>query len=1080
MSQQQIVWSENIAAGGRRFTGTLERPTREEEAPAFGRRGPANPESWDAYYRDLAVLAFPVPEDWGETNSNRHADVTSNLPVSDYQRLTDISNTEITVETDQEGWIQFAFDEPFTLRSVRINPGGGGFGGAFNRPAHSMEVQASDDGVAFQHIGALEPMANSWQTRVSYLVHTVPQTTARFFRLVYNPGPPIGYDEHMQGGSYRGAGGGWWQQEEPEEDVPDMLDTVDRLALCAVELSSTAVVHHYQGKTALAWGLSRRISDEEMPASACVPLNSIIDLTSKLNDDGTLDDWQPPAGTWKILRFGYTTMARTNGSGIGQGLEADKFSADGARIAFEGWYGKVLKRIGPRLSGNVLKMLNVDSWECGSQNWSPVFRDEFKARRGFDVLEYLPAMAGIPVQSADVTESFLFDIRRTIAELICDNFFGTLKKLAHAHGSLIQTEAVCPTMTADGMLVHKNVDVTAGEFWVTAWQNWKPCDIRDAVSGAHIYGKKIAMAEAFTGGGDWSEHPYDLKAMGDLHFADGINRFMLHLWAAQPYPGRVPGVTGAAGTYFNEHNTWWKPGEAWIDYLRRCQSLLQTGRSVADALYFTGEEVPGRALIPPRYGTYYVTNPPLPEGYDYDSINQDALLNLTGVNDGNIVLNSGVSYRILVLRPDTLITPQVAHKIKELVYAGATVVGPKPTGSTSLEMGDTADAEVIRVAEEVWGNMDGVSITENVFGKGRVFWGKPMDEVLTLVEADPDALFTHLLETETGKSYQATAFEPHGVNPTLVGAERQGWGMVWIHKQDIAHDFYFLSNQEQVALSTEVSLRISGKVPELWHPDTGNIEAAPLWREENGRTIIPMAFDPAGSVFVMFRKAAVDTDHIVEITGDDSAGPRRLKLEVTDAGLTCWAAKTGSWNLKTETGRIFTVRVTDVPDVVEVQGAWDVAFPLLHKPDKQIRLQPGSWTDNSDDDIKYFSGTASYLKTFTLPESNFTDSFRLFLDLGEIKNLARVRLNGKDLGVLWKPPYRVEVTSVAEAGANRLEIEVTNTWKNHLIRDAGLPEAERTTWIAGGGPRANTPLLPAGLLGPVRIITAVGVKPDEG
>jgi len=535
LSQQQIVWSEDTVEGGGIFQGTIARPRREG--------GQNEPESWSNYYRELGVLAFPVPEDWGETNTSRNARVTSSLPVTDIQKLTDITNRETTIDTEEFGWIQFEYEQPFTLRSVLMNPGGGGrFGGAYNRPAHNMEVQASDDGVTFRKIGALEPMGNSWQTRLSSLVHSVTETTARYFRLVYNPGPPIGYDEHMQGGSYRGAGGfGFGQPALSEEEPPDMLDTIDRLIVSSVELSSTARVYHFEGKTALVWGLSRRINNTETPDSACIPMNSIIDLTGKLNEDGTLNDWQPPAGKWKIMRFGYTTMGRTNGSGAGQGLESDKFSADGARIAFEGWYERVQEHVGPELSANVLTMLNIDSWECGSQNWSPVFRDEFQSRRGYDVMKYLPVMSGVPVQSADVTEGFLFDVRRTIADLINDNFFSTLKELAHSKGSKVQTEAVPPGMMSDGLLVHKNVDVTAGEFWVTAWQNWKPCDILEAAQGAHIYGKKIATAEAFTGGGDWSEHPYDLKAMGDLHYAEGINRFMIHLWAAQPYPGRVPG-----------------------------------------------------------------------------------------------------------------------------------------------------------------------------------------------------------------------------------------------------------------------------------------------------------------------------------------------------------------------------------------------------------------------------------------------------------------------------------------------------------------------------------------------------------
>lgn len=1060
LSQQQIVWSEKVVEGGERFIGSLSRPKRQKKD---GGRGNDDEQinKWDDYYRELNILAFPVPADWGETNRSRNAEVTTNLPVSDLQKLVDPENTEQVLNTEEGGYIQFGFSEPFILRSVTMNPG------SYNRPAHSMEVQASDDGNNFTTIGNLEPMMNSWQTRLPVLTHTVPETTARYFRFVYHPGPPIGYDEHMQAGSYRGPGRG---EPVPEEPV-NMLELIDPITITSMELSSTARVHHWEGKTALVWGKSRRIEDYEMPASACVPMDSIIDLTAQMNEDGSIE-WQAPEGHWKIMRFGYTTMGRTNGSGIGQGLEADKFSREGARIAFEGWYGRILEHIGPRLSNEVVKMLNVDSWECGSQNWSPVFRDEFRSRRGYEVTKYLPLMAGIPVESADVTESFLFDVRRTIADLISDNFFSELQDLAHAKGSIVNTEAVPPGMMSDGILVHKNVDMTSSEFWITAWQNWKPCDIAEAASGSHIYGKQVAIAEAFTGGGNWDEHPYDIKAMGDMHFVDGINRMMIHLWAAQPYPGRVPGQTGAAGLYFNEHTTWIKPGEAWIDYLRRCQSLLQTGVVVNDALYFIGEEVPCRALIPPRYGTFYVTEPALPEGYNYDSVNQDALLNLASVKNGKIVFPSGVSYKLLIMRPDRLMTPRLANKVRDLIAAGAQVVCPKPLGSPSLEMDCTANKEVLAVANDVWGNMDGENITERVYGSGRVFWGLPMEEVMDKINAEPDLLFLNQLHAESGELYKTTAYEPHGINPTLYGSKRQGWGLMFNHRTNDGYDFYFLSNQEQMSIATEISIRQRGRIPEFWHPDTGKIEDVPVWKEENERTIIPYTFEPAGSVFILFRKPSNVVDQVVEVYGNNG-----LNLQLTNKGLEMWADVNGHWTLKSKSGKNITLNANNVPPPLRIEGEWDVTFPLLTGEEKQIKLPLGSWTEQNDEDIKFFSGTATYRKYINITTEQCAENRRLFLILGDVKNLATIFVNGKDLGVYWKPPYNVDLTEVVKEGANEVKIKVTNTWFNRLVRDAGLPEEEKRTWVLGsrfgGGISVDASLKPAGLLGPIMITSQI-------
>lgn len=653
---------------------------------------------------------------------------------------------------------------------------------------------------------------------------------------------------------------------------------------------------------------------------------------------------------------------------------------------------------------------------------------------------------------------------------------GTLKELAHAHGTTITQEAQNPSMATDGIYGHKNADDTAGEFWVNAQNNWKPCDIADAVSAQRIYGKGLTVAEAFTGGGSWKENPYDLKAMGDMHFVDGVTKMMLHVWAAQPFPGRVPGQTGAAGTYFNENNTWmFNGGKAWFEYMSRCQALLQHSKSVSDVLYFTGEDIPSRALIPPKYGSAFVTEPALPEGYRHDSINQEALLNLANVKNGLIVLDSGMSYRLLVLRPDRLITPQVANKIKKLVAEGAQVVGPKPLGSPSLEMADDANNQVQKVAKEVWGNLNGTTFTENMYGKGRVFWGKSMNEILKALGAEADATFLNQRETETGRPFRATAFQPDGINATAMGAERQGWGFLWNHhKGEDGYEFYFISNQEQKALSSDISLRVHGKIPEIWHADTGKMEDAPVWYEENGRTIIPFDFTSAGSVFVMFRKPATDIDQIVTVSGNDG-----LKLKVTEYGLEKWASENGQWTLKTKSGKTISARADNVPAPVPVEGEWEVIFPLLTGEDKKVKLTAGSWTEQSDDDVKYFSGTANYIKNIRIDAGQLIEGRKLFLELGDVKNIATIKVNGKNLGVSWKPPYKIDITDAAVEGTNKVEIEITNTWFNRLTRDAGLPEDEKRTWVLGGGfgggISADSPLMPAGLMGPIQITTKVKV-----
>jgi hypothetical protein len=1076
LSQQQLVWSEKDVQGGQPFTGALAKPER-PPAAARGRGGPTVPPSWRSYYRDLAVLAFPVPAGWGETSVTRKASVTSSLPITELTKAADPNNNERVVSTDRAGWIQFAFDRPFTLRAITMNPGvalagpgGGGAGmNAANpyRVAHSLEVQASDAGTTFRTIGQLNPMGNGWQTRgVNALTHTVAETTARYFRLVYSPGPPLGYDEGMRTGTRTGGG--------------DFANMIEPLGFASVLLSSTPTVHHLPCKNMTTWGWSRLATDAEVPASACVPLAGIVDLTQKLQEDGTIENWTPGPGTWKVQRIGYTSQLASTGGG----LQCDKLSVDAARIVFDSWFGEFRQRIPD--SDTLIKVLNIDSWEGGSQNWSPLLAREFRTRRGYDVTKYLPCMTGVMVESASATEGFLLDLRRTISECIAEHHYGTMRRLAHEHGAIVMSEAVNPAIPVDGMEYAQHTDWIGSEFWVRAGQNWKPNDVRDATAGARIYGKKVHFSEAFTGGA-WQDHPFGLKAMGDHHYTEGINRMMLHVWNEQYVPTRAPGVPGA-GTPFNHTNTWWKAGQAWRDYMKKAQALLQNGDAVSDILYFAGENIPCRSILHPKHGSAWAADPAPPEGFVHDTINRDGLLRLTKVQNGRIVVNGALEYRVLVLRAsEPFLTPKVSAKLKELVEAGAVVVGPRPTYSPSLELGAAGQEAVKQVAAQLWGSIDGKSVTENRVGKGRVFWGKPLKDVLAAIGVVPDCEFTKVVETASGKPVVATMNSQTGTNPVLVGAERKGWGLEYLHKHGPGYEFYFLSNQEYFPVSAEVSFRVTGKIPELWYADSGKIVDAPVWREQGGRTIVPFDFDPAGSVFIVFRRTSAGADPVVDVGQASRLPSHGLQLARTAAGLETWASANGEWTLKTKAGRALPVKASGVPAPIVLTGPWDVTFPLKGRA-RQLDLEAGSWANHADEDVKYFSGTATYKKTFTVPAQRKAAGQRLLLDLGDVQNLARVRLNGKDLGVLWKAPYVIDITADAVAGTNRIELEVTNTWFNRLAGDAGKPEAQRVTWSGAGGrgfgggapgaagvPAAPPPLIPAGLIGPVRLVSEVKV-----
>lgn len=1035
LSMQRVVWAELTLEGGQSFHGSLPQPPVSHH-----------------YYREIAAVAFPWPSEWDETSFSQEAQVTTSLAphAEGAARLGDPGNrVEVSGASDgqQPAWIEYAFTRPFTLRSITVRtPSPPGFAPGVYRAANSLEVQASDDGRTFRRIGALEYPRHGWQTDLTTLTHALPQTTARYFRLVHRPIAAQPYEEEYDFG----------------EDT--------RLRLYSIVLSSEPRIHHGQGKSGAQWALSRRTTAQELPDSACVPLRDIVDLTPKIDSDGSLR-WEVPVGRWRLLRIGYTTTgAQNSAAGGAQGLECDKFSPAAASLQFEKWFGVALQRVGPRLAGRVLHVLHVDSWEAGPQNWSPVFPDGFRKLRGYDLMPYLATMTGVPVASADISERVLLDVRRTINELMQTGFFSTVAALAHARGCLFSAEPPNPTFPADGMEHVAHVDMPMGEFWLNTPRNDKPTDIKDAVCGAHLYGKRLIGAEAFTEGLiAWDEHPFTLKVLGDHNYCEGINRLMLHVYAQQPWTDRAPGMTlNGIGAFFSRTQTWWQPGKAWLEYLRRCQALLQQGIAVADVGFFTGENLPARALLPRQLSL------PLPAGYSYDSVNRDAILRHARVVDGQIVLQSGARYRVLVLPDEMLLTPEIATRLRELVGAGAVLVGRPPQQSPSLMAYPEADAIVRSVARDLWGDLDGRQRTERRFGAGRVIWGKSLEAVLR----------------ETGVAADVELRPAAEVSTTAAGGPIE-----WTHRRGDGWDLYFLSNPASAQCTLEASFRIRGRVPELWRPDAGTAETLALWREERERTVLPLSLDPGGSVFVVFARSAEERRSFAAIFTATDGGAEmayagdEVQLRERDGALEALVTRPGRWVLQGGSGGARSLAVEELPEPLTLTGPWRIRFAERLATPLELTLKDlTSWTEQADPRVKYFSGTALYTATFALGSSLIDPHLQLVLELGEVCNLAQVRLNGRSLGVLWKPPFCVDISRAARAGANRLELSVTNTWRNRLIGDHGQPEDQRVSFVVPqlrkgqpwlpGGPGAI--LSPAGLLGPVRITCAKVVLLGRG
>lgn len=1005
-SMQHVVWSEQVVEAGR------------TPDPL------AQPKTLLGYYRDIRVLALPWPEAWDRTSGTEKAVVTVALdggaPVRlDAAALADPANDRPLVDTDQPAVIEFAFPRPFTLRSVEVRtPPVEGFAPGVERAANSLEVWASDDGASFRRVGALEYPRHGWQTDMLRLVHALPETTARVFRLVHRPQAPGPYREDYDFGQYV------------------------RLKLTGLVLASRPSLHHPQVKSGEQWGISRRTDARDLPPGSCVKREAVLDLTGSLAADGRLD-WRAPEGRWRLLRIGCTTTgAKNSAAGGAQGLECDKFNPDATRLQFDRWFGEALRQVGPGLAGGTLHGVHVDSWEAGSQNWSPLFAAGFERLRGYDLSPWLATMAGVPLDSADASERVLFDVRRTINDLVQENFFAVVAQLAHEKGCIFSGEVPNPTFPADGFQHVRQQDQPMGEFWLHTPRNDKPTDIKDAVNGARVYGKAFAGAESFTEGlMDWTEQPYTFKALGDHNYCQGINRFMLHVYAAQPWLDRGPGETlSGIGTFFSRTQPWWRPGKAWFDYLRRCQALLQQGQAVCDVAYFIGEDIPARSLLP------HQLEPALPAGYAYDSINRDALMTLARVEDGALALPSGVRYRVLALPPARRMTPELAERLAGFVAAGLTLVGPRPDASPSLEHGAAAaDARLARAVAGLWGDLDGQARTRRRCGAGTVVWGEPLEQVLRGLETPPDLVFA--------------ADDPP---------------VEWTHRRGPGFDLYFLSNPSDRPVRVAPSFRMAGRAPALWRADAAERIDLAAWREQDGRTGLILDLDPRGSVFVVFAGTAGGFDPILP---EDAAQPG-LALERRGGTLSAVAERAGQWTLRRRSGARETVSNPAAPLDLPVAGPWRLRFADQLAAPKAVTLESlASWSTLADPDLRYYSGAARYETAFSLPPDAL-EGQRLWLDLGQVADLAVVEINGRGAPALWKPPFALEITGLARPGGNRLAVEVCNTWRNRLIGDSGKAWPDRKTfvvpmrrkgvdWLPHG---PDSELSPAGLLGPVRIL----------
>ena len=924
----------------------------------------------DESMQKICATEKPLKGRWVRANdeSIRHKNTIAVFALRDKFHCSDSTKPRSSVEFPFSSKVPceivFDYEKPFTARSVTVVTGGN------NIQAHNWKVFASIDGKHYDFVRDIKPARRGWQDTGIQTTYSLPETRARFFKFCWNP-----------------------EGSDPGSEDLDAAKWKPNLKVADIQLSSQPVVDNWQAKNGGVWRVAEEV-DFNNPQCYYQP-EDIIEIPAG-------KDIKLPKGQWKLLNIYHETTGQTNATGGGgKGLECDKFSREAIDKQFDNWFAAIYKHVPSDVAARVLKRLHVDSWECGSQNWGKNFANEFKQRRGYDIRPWLPLYIGVPMVSKDKSEQVLRDIRLTIAELINDVFFTEVSRLAKLYGVQLSCECVAPTMVSDGMLHYQHADYPMGEFWFNSPTHDKPNDMLDAISGAHVYGKNLVQAEAFTEvRATWDETPAMLKPSLDRAFCMGINSIVFHVNTHNPYMDKQPGMTlDGIGNFFQRDNTWWREMKAFNEYIFLCQGRLQSGQPVADIAVYTGDEVPRRALLPERlvsslpglFGQKLIEqeklrleNAGLPmevspvgvnhtknmtkidmftnplHGYKYDSFNHDALRNAR-VENGELITRDGMHYKVLVV-------PQV-HKLNpnNIITCHDDIERLKSQG--------------LKVIETPWTEAD-----------------------LTSLGIEKDANL------------------PEGLD--------------YAHRTEEGEDNYFVSNLTDHPVTFSPKFRAQRNYTYLMYPTLNRGFLCPD----------TLTLHPHESVIFIIRDEELDSE---------TFRPNRKDADIDF----------GQWTVEFEkTGKKFNLS----PTLSQVDGT---VF---------------DWSQQEDDATRYYSGRAIYSTTFNLPSPPLSPQggmkgyqslplggagrgLPMVIDLGKVCDIATVYLNGERCETVWTEPYEVELTRELRPGKNELRIEVVNTWANALLgTDLGTPPFPGI-WTNGKYRRAEKTLLPAGLLGPVKL-----------
>jgi len=806
---KKLVWSTAFVDGGKQVKLTL--PQVPQTTGPFqdifvlpdiiGHR--PDPKALAQFSENIAVFAYPVPADSPASPTIRVAGKAVDAGVLNTRDEADIVEFDAPAP-EQSVVITLDYPAPQTIRSATLFFHGAG--NIFDKAAFTPVLEASDDGTAWRKVADL-PM---------YLVPTTAgfaPVTAAHFRVVVTANPPAFKAAFMPAA---GADPGFFAS----------MGKPKPMRLSQLSLSAEPKVNQFEAKAGFATVDDYYALDAGVdPAEGGVNPSAVIDLTGKIAPDGTLS-WTPPPGKWQVVRLGYSLTGTENHPATPEatGLEVDKYDGKAVRAYLETYLGKYQGAVGKDLIGaRGVRAMVTDSIEVGSSNWTPRLLEHFKRLRGYDARPWLPALTGVVIGDRARTDAFLYDYRRTLAELMASEHYGTVAKVAHEKGIRIYGEALESSRVTlgDDMAMRSHADVPMAAMWTYRPEHGPNptaiADMRGAASVSHIYGQNLVAAESLTSAmSPWAFSPADLRPMIDMEFASGVNLPVIHTSVHQPLDdARKPGLSLAIfGQYFNRHETWADMARPWVDYIARSAFLLQQGRFYADVAYFYGEEAPLVSL--------YKSGQPkdAPRRYAYDFVNADVLDKQLSVRDGDLVARSGARYRVLFLGGAShRMTLATLRRLHALASAGATIVGQAPTASPGLADDPVQFAQLVK---RMWSGAP-----ERRVGKGRVVNGRDVEAVLETLNQQPDVEF----------------------------AASGDVAPLFVHRRLKDGDLYFVTNRSAKPLATEARFNVQGKAADLWHADTGASEPA-SYRSEGKRTAVQLALGPNESVFVVFRRPA--------------------------------------------------------------------------------------------------------------------------------------------------------------------------------------------------------------------------------